>query len=279
MLKKYLKKAFKEGWAIGQFNFSTLDQLKSIIEVSRKTKSPIILGTSQKEADFFGIEEAGAIVSFYKKKDKIPVFLNLDHGKDFEIIKKAINCGYDMVHFDGSKMSMNDNIKNTSAVVKYAHKNNVLVEGELGYIFGKSAYHQKKIKIKKTDIFSIEEINSFFKETKIDLLALAVGNVHGIYSQFPVINFEILKKVKEKNIPIVFHGGSGVLNKDIRKAIKYGTVKVNINTELRVSWKESLEKSLKTKKFAPYELLSNSKKEVALKVEEKIKVFKSKNKA
>ncbi len=279
MLEKYIKKAFSEKWAIGQFNFSTLDQLKSIIQASEKMKSPVILGTSQKEAEFFGIEEAAMIVSFYKKRKKVPVFLNLDHGKDFDTIKKAIDSGYDMVHFDGSEAKTEKNIENTIKVLTYARRKKTLVEGEIGRILGKSSYHQGKIKIKKESKISIEDAFLFFEKTKVDLLALAVGNVHGVYSQSPVIDFELLKKVKKKNIPLVFHGGSGVMDKDIKKSIKYGTVKINVNTELRMIWKNSLKKSLKTDKFAPYDLLSNSQKSTVLKVQEKIKLFGSENKA
>jgi len=279
MLKSYFKKALKEKWAIGQFNFSTLDQLKAIVESSEKMKAPVILGTSEKEASFFGIRESTAIVSFYKKRKKIPIFLNLDHGSNFEVIKDAIDNGYDMVHFDGSNTTIKDNIKNTIKVLKYARKKNVLVEGEIGRIFGKSAYYEKKIKIEKEDLISIQEIIYFFKKTKVDLLALAVGNVHGVYSQMPSINFDLLKRAQKAGIPIVFHGGSGFSNNNIKKSINLGVIKININTELRMAWKNSLKKSLKSSEFAPYYLLENSKKSVALKVKEKIKLFGSRGKA
>jgi ketose-bisphosphate aldolase len=276
MLRKYIKKAFQGKYALGQFNFSTLDQMKSIIKASDNLKSPVILGTSNKEADFFGMEEASLMVSFYKRKGK-KVFLNLDHCTSLEKIKKAVDLGYDMVHFDGSKLEVKDNIKETIKVLKYAHRKKVLVEGELGLIPGSSKSYQGKALIKK-DFVSIQDISNFIEKTKVDLLALSVGNLHGVYSSKPKINFNLLKQVSRKRIPLVFHGGSGTDDNDIRKAIKLGVVKVNINTELRIAWKESLKKELAKNVFAPYDLLEKSQRNVILKTEEKIKLFKSDNK-
>ncbi len=278
MLKKYLKRAGKEKWAIGQFNFSTLDQLKAILESSKKMRSPVILGTSRGEANFFGIEEAANLISFYKKSNKNLFFLNLDHGTDLEIIKKAVDAGYDMVHFDGSKMNLEENIKETKKVLKYANRKGVLVEGEIGHIFGKSSLNKKEFK-QNQRLPSIEEVHVFFKKTKVDLLALAVGNVHGIYPKMPSIDFNLLKEAQKIGALLVFHGASGFSDKEIIKAIKCGVVKININTELRVAWKESIKKEVLTENFAPYEILLNPQKEVSLKVEEKIKLFGSRNKA
>ncbi len=271
--KSYLEKCRKEKRAIGQFNFSTLDQLKAISEASEKLKTPVILGTSKGEASFFGMEEAFTIVSFYRKKRKTPVFLNLDHGVDLESVKKAVDAGYDMVHFDGSKMAIEDNAKETIKVLKYAHRRNVLVEGEVGHIYGKSALQNKRAKVEKEQLASINDIRYYLNEVEVDLLALAVGNVHGVYSQSPVIDFNLLKEAQKMKVPLVLHGGSGVSDEDIRKSIRCGVVKINVNTELRIAWKKSLEKKIKTEEFAPYKLLSDSQKSVALKVEEKIRLF------
>src|SRR3989344_9292506 len=110
-LKYYLNKAYKEHWAIGQFNFSDWSQVKGIVEAAKNLKSPIILGTSEGESNFVGLEEAVAMRNVLRKKTGLPIFLNLDHGKSFEILKGAILSGYDMVHFAGSKLSLEENIK------------------------------------------------------------------------------------------------------------------------------------------------------------------------
>jgi len=274
-LKYFFKNAKKEGWAIGQFNFSTLEQLKAIVCAAEKLKSPVILGTSQGEANFFGLEEAVLLRNLYRKKFPY-IYLNLDHGKDVNLIKKAINLGYDCVHFDGSSLNFQENLKITKKIVKYAHKKGCLVEGEIKSIQGSSEIHKELPK--EVLLEDIERAKEFVKKTEIDSLAINIGNVHGVYKKSIRLNIEHLKKIK-REIPIflVLHGGSGTSKKDIKEAIKNGVVKINVNTELRKAWREGLEKSLKKHEdtIKPYNILP----EVILKVEEtvekKIKLFKS----
>jgi len=133
-IKYYLEKARKERWAIGQFNFSDFTQMKAILAAAERMKSPVILGTSEGESKFFGLQEAVALRDVLRGKTGVPVFLNLDHGKSFEYLKEAIDAGYDAVHFDGSKLPLEENIKITKEVIKYAKKKGVLVEGEVGRI-------------------------------------------------------------------------------------------------------------------------------------------------
>src|SRR3989338_3512597 len=145
-LKYYFKKAYKEKFAIGQFNFSTFEQVKGIVAAAQNLKSPIILGTSEGESKFVGLTEAVAMRDALRKKTGLPIFLNLDHGKSFSAkgglasgeeysyIKEAIMAGYDMVHFDGSKLSLEENIKISKQVVRYAKWRGVVVEGEVGRI-------------------------------------------------------------------------------------------------------------------------------------------------
>lgn len=282
MLKYYFQKAKKEKWGIGQFNFTTIEQLKAIIEASKELKSPVILGTSKGESSFFGLNEAALIVSFYKKKYKLPIFLNLDHGKDLELIKSAIDAGYDMVHFDGSEMNIKDNIELSKKVLKYAQKKNVLVEGEIGHVPGASSFHKTKGTVKEIQFTSLEEATYFSKETGVDLLAISIGNIHGVYSKMPEINFNLLKEVSLKTKPfLVFHGSSGFSSENIKKAIKLGIVKINVNTDLRIAWKKSLENTLKMnkKEFTPYNILKEPKIAVLEEVKNKIKLFGSRGKA
>ncbi|GAI51856.1 unnamed protein product [marine sediment metagenome] len=148
-LKDYLEKAQKEKWAIGQFNFSTIEQLRGILAAAQKMKSPVILGTSEGESRYLGLKEIVALVEISKIKYKVPVFLNLDHGKDLNWIKKAIDFGYSAVHFDGSELPFKKNIKCAKKIVEYAHKKGVLVEGELGYLRGGVKISQKNSKNRK----------------------------------------------------------------------------------------------------------------------------------
>ncbi|MBI3559364.1 class II fructose-bisphosphate aldolase, partial [Candidatus Gottesmanbacteria bacterium] len=130
----YFKKAQKEHWAIGQFNFSDFSQVKGIVEAAKKLHAPIILGTSEGESKFFGMKEAVAMRDVLRKETGLPIFLNLDHGKSFEYLKEAINAGYDMVHFDGSKLTLEENIATSKKMVSFAKKKGAVVEGEIGRI-------------------------------------------------------------------------------------------------------------------------------------------------
>jgi len=275
-LKDYLKKAQKEKWAIGQFNFSTFEQLRGIIAAAQKTKSPVILGTSQGELNYLGLKEVLALVEISKLRSLTSLFLNLDHGKDLNWIKKAIDFGYSAVHFDGSELPFKKNIKCAKRIVEYAHKKGVLVEGELGYLRGGSNFHKKIARIEKEDLTLPEKAYKFVRETKVDSLAIAIGNIHGIYAGMPKLDFERLKEINNKtNAFLVLHGGSGIPKAEIKKAIKFGIVKVNINTELRLIWKKTLEKSFKVQEIRPYKILPKVQKAIQKKVEEKMNLFNS----
>jgi len=275
-LKDYLKKAQKEKWAIGQFNFSTFEQLRGIIAAAQKTKNPVILGTSQGELSYLGLKEVLALVEISKLRSLTSLFLNLDHGKDLNWIKKAIDFGYSAVHFDGSELPFKKNIKCAKRIVEYAHKKGVLVEGELGYLRGGSNFHKKIARIEKEDLTLPEKAYKFVRETKVDSLAIAIGNIHGIYAGMPKLDFERLKEINNKtNAFLVLHGGSGIPKAEIKKAIKFGIVKVNINTELRLIWKKTLEKSFKVQEIRPYKILPKVQKAIQKKVEEKMNLFNS----
>lgn len=195
-------------------------------------------------------------------------------------IKKAVDYGYSAVHFDGSTLSLKKNIEYTKKIVEYAHKKGVLVEGELGYLRGESRVYKERARIKKEDLTSPLEVKRFVEETKIDSLAVVIGNIHGIYKGALELDFERLKEISKKtNVFLVLHGGSGIPKEEIKKAIKLGIVKINVNTELRLVWKKSLESVLKTQEIKPYKILPRVQKAVQKKVEEKIKLFKSENKS
>lgn len=280
-LRDYFEKAQKEKWAIGQFNFSTIEQLRAVFEAARNLKSPLILGTSEGESGFLGIKEIIALVEISKMKYNVSVFLNLDHGKNLDWIKTAINYGYDAVHFDGSGLSLEENIKQTKKIVDYAHKKGVLVEGELGCIKGESKFNIGKIKIEEKDLTLPSQVEKFVKETRVDSLAVAIGNIHGIYSEaVKKLDINRLKEIKKNTGAfLVLHGGSGIPGEEVKKAISSGIVKINFNTELRLVWKSSLEKYLKeTDESKPYKILSLVQNDIQKKVEEKIILLGLKNK-
>ena len=276
MLKNYLKQAKREGWAMPQFNFSTLEQLRAIKTVAKKLKSPVIVATSEGEARFFGFEEAVAIVKAYQKEG-VKIYLNLDHGSCFENCKDAIDVGYDSIHFDGSKLNFLDNLKITKQVVEYAQKvdSKISVEGELGVI-GDAESFDKGANIKLTNINEIEE----FAKTEIDRLAVSIGTVHGISVKEQKIDFSILGEISTKSeLGLVLHGGSGVNDQDIKKAIKYGIVKININTELRIGFTKGLRDILakNQEEIKPYKYYFQAVENTKKITERKIMLFGSNN--
>ena len=199
-LKYYLKKTQKQGWAIGQFNFSTLEQLKGIIMAAENMRSPVILGTSEKESEFIGLRQARALISIYQKKG-LPIFLNLDHSKSLSYIKKAIDEGYDAVHFDGSRLNLSENIKMTKKAIVLARKKNVLTEAEIGIIGSNSSkIYDRSFKIKQADLTKLENVEKFLKNVKIDSLGISIGNFHGVKTKGlnPHLDLSRLKKIKEK---------------------------------------------------------------------------------
>lgn len=282
-LKHYLGKAQKEHWAIGQFNFSDFSQVNGIVQAAKNLNSPIILGTSEGESKFVGLQEAVAIRNVLRKKTGLPIFLNLDHGKSFEYLKIAVLAGYDMIHFDGSKLPLEENIKISKEVVKFAKKKGVVVEGEVGR-FGTDAskIYTEKFEIKEKDLTNPTEALKYLGKTNIDILAISVGTFHGIDISVisPHIKIDRLKEVKEIiNIPLVLHGGSGTPVEDIKEAIRLGIVKININTEIRLAFSSALRKTLETNKeeIVPYKYLQEAINSVQIVVESKIKLFGSEN--
>jgi fructose-bisphosphate aldolase class II len=284
-IKHYLAKAQKEGWAMGQFNFSDFTQLKGITNKAAELKAPIILGTSEGESKFFGLEEAVALRDVLRKKTGLPIFLNLDHGKSFDYVKQAIDAGYDMVHFDGSKLPLEENIKITKQIVKYAKWRCVTVEGEVGILgTDSSKIYLEKFEIKDENLTKPSEAERFVKETRVNLLAVSIGNFHGIEISGidPNLRLDILKQIKEKvgNTCLVLHGGSGTPEDDIKEAIKLGIVKININTELRLAFSGNLRRALSNvDEVVPYKFLQDALNSVGSVVERKIGLFGSKGKA
>jgi len=282
-LKYYLERAQKEGWAIGQFNFSDFNQIKAIVSVADKMKSPVILGTSEGESKFFGLTEAIVLRDSLRKETGLPIFLNLDHGKSFEYLKQAIDAGYDMVHFDGSKLPLEENIKITKQVKKYAGRQ-VLVEGELGIIATDASkiYHEQ-VEIREENLTVPKEAKEYAKKTGVDLLAVSIGNLHGMpdLGQEPRLRLDRLQEIKKEvgNLPMVLHGGSGTDQADVKKAIELGIVKININTELRLAFAKGLREALKnSEEIVPYKFLPQAQEAVEKVVGEKIKLFDSLNK-
>src|SRR3989344_7342476 len=190
-VKDYLKRTVSEKWALGHFNFSEDEAIRAIVESAVKLKTPIFVGTSEGERKHIGIKEAVALVKAFREEFSIPVWLNADHTKSFEGVKEAVDVGYDAILADFSVLPFEENIKLTKQSVEYAKSKNpnIIVEGELGYVRGESKIQNEIIEIKPEDLTKPEEAARFVKETGVDMLAPAVGNIHGIAANAPKLDF------------------------------------------------------------------------------------------
>ena len=282
-LLEYINEADKNGKAIGHFNTSNSEALSGIFNAARKLGLPIIIGVSEGERDFYGIKQIKAVVDSLRQEDNYPIFLNADHTYSYERVKEVVDAGYDAVIFDGSGLSLEENIKETKKCVEYAKSvnPNILVEGELGYI-GKSSKILDElpegVSLGEESIVSPEIAKKFVEETGVDLFAPAVGNIHGMFrhSANPALHIERIKEIrKSAGVPLVLHGGSGITDDDFKKAIKAGISVIHINTEIRVAFRDALKISLQNNpdEVAPYKIMAGSVLAVEKKVSERLKLF------
>ncbi len=280
-----LQKAKAGGYAIGAFNVSSIETLRAITQAAQKLKSPIILEASDGEVNYVGINELVALVTLSRQETNLPIILNLDHGKDFETCKKAVEAGFDYVHIDTSKLPLSENVAVAKEVVKLAHAHGVLVEGEMDHIEGSSEDHTKEDprSLQKAGVYTDpQKALDFVGQTGIDVFASFIGNLHGVYANEIRLNLELLDKIQQAlpNTFLSLHGGSGINNADIRQAVKSNIVKINVNSELRIAYKMSLQESLNaSNEVAIYKLTPPAIKAVQDVVESKILLFGSANKA
>ncbi|OGD24918.1 hypothetical protein A2819_02740 [Candidatus Azambacteria bacterium RIFCSPHIGHO2_01_FULL_40_24] len=284
-IKNYLKKTTEEKWAMGHFNFSEDEALRAIVESAAKLKTPIFIGTSEGERKHVGLKQAVNLVKAFQEEFGIPIFLNADHHKTLESVKKAIDAGYDAILADFSAKPFEENIQLTKQSVEYAKSKNpdIIVEGELGYIRGESKLQREIIEIKPEDLTKPEDAAQFIKETGVDMLAPAVGNIHGIAANAPKLDFQRIADIKKavgNNVYLVLHGGSGMSESDFKNAINAGISMIHINTEIRVAFTEALRKSVveMPEETTPYKILTPGVEAMKKVIEEKLKVFNSLNK-
>ncbi len=276
-LKQYIIEAKQKGVAVGHFNISNLEGFHAVTEVAKELNLPVIIGLSEGERDFFGIKEAVALVK-EKREEGLSVFLNADHTYSFERVKEAVDAGFDAVIFDGAKLSLEDNIRETRKCVEYAKNcgREVLVEAELGYI-GQSS----KILLgvpEGVEVTTVEDAKKFTDESGVDLFAPAVGNIHGMLKDVPdpELNIKRIKEISDTTgLPLVLHGASGNSKEDVQNAIKNGVAIVHINTEVRVAFKEGLTSVLaeNPEEVAPYKYLKQGVDMMKSVVREKLKIF------
>lgn len=251
---KNLTELFKENegkGAVGAFNVHCFEMVPAMIQAAEELNVPIILQTSLGTAEYIGFEPLIAAVKALEEKSSVDVALHMDHCKSVEALKKAIDCGYSSVMYDGSSLPIEENIKNTKEVVAYAHAKNVSVEGEVGSIGGAE---EGVVVAKDAAMYTKPEDALYFaNETGVDALAVSIGTTHGQYKSKAKINYELLSELKEKlgTTGLVLHGGTGVSDEDMRRCVREGMKKINVGTELNKSYIEVVGKTFTAEGVTP----------------------------
>ncbi len=307
--KEILEKANREGYAVGAFNINNLEFLQAIIEAAEEERSPVIIATSEGAIRYIGAGDPHRgtriivnMVKAFADTVSVPVALHLDHGKNFEYIMSALRAGYTSVMIDASHLPFEENLKETRKIVEIAHALGVSVEGELGKLKG----IEDNVVERESVLVDPEEAKVFVEKTELDFLAPAIGTSHGAFKfkGEPVLDFERLKRVKENTggIPLVLHGASmvpqdlvalaneygaeikgakGIPEEMLREAIKLGINKINIDTDLRITFNAGIRKVLSEKKteIDPRKILKPVFEMVKDTVKKRMRIFGSSGKA
>ncbi len=277
-LREYIKEAEEKKVAIGHFNISNLEALHGIYNAAKKLNVPIIIGVSEGEEEFVGRDEAVALVKMIRERDNYPIFLNADHHASFEKVKDCIDAGFDAVIIDVAKLPFEENVSLTKQCVEYAKNSgrDVLVEGELGFI-GSGSNMKDEIPEGAGILTKVEDAKKFVEETAVDMLAPSVGSIHGlIKSGKPHIDANLVHEIRNATgVPLVLHGGSGLRDEDFTNAIASGISIVHINSEIRLAWKEAIEKFISTNptEIAPAKISANAVQAIEKIVEARLKLF------
>jgi fructose-bisphosphate aldolase, class II len=253
-----------EGAALGHFNVSDQVLLKAVIAAAAETKLPVLVGASEGERDFFGARQIAALVKSIREETGLPIFLNADHTHSLKKAVEAANAGFDSVGVDFSALPFEQNVSSTKETVQAIKAINpaILAEGEIGDIGTGSEIKETAQGDKK--LTTPDEAKQFVEATGIDILAPAVGNMHGMLKSMVQgkakkhLDIERIADIKQAaGAFMTLHGGSGTDDQHFRKAIAAGINIIHINTELRVAWRESLDASLSkdTNEVVPYKIL------------------------
>ncbi|MCI3028945.1 MAG: class II fructose-1,6-bisphosphate aldolase [Desemzia incerta] len=275
-----LQKGLKGHYAIGQFNINNLEWTQAVLTAAQEEKSPVILGVSEGAAKYMGGFKvvAAMVEALMETMDiTVPVALHLDHGSSLENCTAAIDAGFSSVMIDNSKFPIDENIQATKAVVEYAHSKGASVEAEVGSVGGEEDGVTGGV------IYAdAQECKRMVEEAGIDALAAALGSVHGNYDGEPVLGFDEMKEISElTGAPLVLHGGSGIPEHQIKKAIEYGHTKINVNTELQQVWTKKTREVIANneKVYDPRKIIGPGKEDITATTKAKMREFGSSGQA
>lgn len=273
-MNEMLHKAKEGHYAVPHFNINNLEWAQYILETCEQEQSPVILGVSEGAAQYMGgfttvVKMIQGLL--YDLKITIPVSLHLDHGHSVSVCKEACDAGFTSVMIDASRCPLPENIERTKEVVMYAKAKNISVEAEIGHI-GEGTVQEEGYAV-------VEECAVFVKETGVDALAPALGSAHGLYKGTPHLDFNRMLEIqKETDLPLVLHGGTGIPDSLLTKAISCGICKININTELQVAWSKAVRLYIENHKdvYDPRKIIASGKNAIKEVIVQKINLLKSK---
>src|SRR5499433_2446414 len=265
LLENVLRQTEKNGVAIGHFNIADLVLLKAVFASAQELKVPVLVGASEGEREFMGVRQVAALVRSLREEFDFPIFLNADHTHSLEKALEAAKSGFDAIVFDASALPFEENVRQTKEAVQAVKSINpaILVEGEIGDIGTGSEIHEEAPDLAK-GLTTPAQAKQYVEATGIDVLAPAVGNMHGMLQSMVQgktkkhLNIERIGQIKKAaGVFLTLHGGSGTDDDDFRRAIAAGINIIHINTELRVAWRQSLSESLArdANEVVPYKVL------------------------
>jgi fructose-bisphosphate aldolase class II len=263
-LRDNLAESSRKATAIGHFNVSDLVGLNAVAAAARRLKVPVLIGTSEGERAFIGVRQVASVVRSIRDEYDFPIFLNADHTHSLAKAEEAARAGYDMIGFDASNLALEENVRQTREAVEAIKSINadVVVEGELGYIGSGSEIHDT-VPESSLVFTRPDEARQFAEATGVDVLAPAVGNMHGLLAAMvrgearKHLDIGRIAQIKAATgMPLTLHGGSGTDDDDFRRAIEAGMTIVHISTELRLAWRRGLEAALagEPDNLVPYQL-------------------------
>ena len=279
--KEMLLKAQQGGYAVGAFNAENMEMVKAIIQAAEELKAPVMIQTTPSTIKYGTVETYAAIVAAEAAKASVPVCLHLDHGS-YEGCLKCVEAGFSSIMFDGSHYPIDENVEKTKELVKIAHEHGMSIEAEVGSIGG-----EEDGVIGRGECADPEECKRV-ADLGIDFLAAGIGNIHGKYpANWEGLSFETLDAIQQRTgaMPLVLHGGTGIPEDMIKKAISLGVAKINVNTECQLSFADATRKyieagkDLEGKGFDPRKLLKPGADAIMETVKEKMELFGSVGKA
>lgn len=282
-LREVLVQAQSNGRAIGHFNVADLVLLKAVVTAARELNVPVLVGASEGEREFMGTRQLSALVRSLREEFDFPIFLNADHTHSLAKGLEAAKAGYDSIVFDLSALPFEENIRQTKEAVQALKAINpaMLVEGEIGDIGTGSEIHDTAPDLSK-GLTTPEEAKQYVAATGVDILAPAVGNMHGMLKSMVEgetrkhLDIERIAQIKKAaQVPMTLHGGSGTADEDLKRAIAAGITIIHINTELRVAWRRGLEEGLgkHAGDVVPYKILPFAVEVVRQVVYSRLKLF------